>query len=49
MCTLAKIPGHYTNHSLRATGATALYTAGVPEKDNSGVHWAPVNRMFTSV
>ena len=32
MCTLAKIPGHHTNHSLRATGATALYTAGVPEK-----------------
>ena len=32
MCTLAKIPGHHTSHSLYATGATALYTAGVPEK-----------------
>ena len=29
MCTLAS---HHTNHSLRATGANALYTAGVPEK-----------------
>ena len=32
MCKLAEIPGHHTNHSLRATGATELYTAGVPEK-----------------
>ena len=32
MCELANIPGHHTNHSLRATGATELYTAGVPEK-----------------
>ena len=32
MCKLANIPGHHTNHSLRATGATELYTAGVPEK-----------------
>ena len=32
MCTLANLPGNHTNHSLRATGATALYTAGVPEK-----------------
>ena len=31
-CKLAEIPGHHTNHSLRATGATELYTAGVPEK-----------------
>ena len=32
MCQLAGIPGRHTNHSLRATGATTLYTAGVPEK-----------------
>ena len=32
MCKLANIPGHHTNHSLRTTGATELYTAGVPEK-----------------
>lgn len=31
MCTQAGITGHKTNHSLRATGATALYQAGVPE------------------
>ncbi len=30
MCTLAGILGR-TNHSLRATGATELYNAGVPE------------------
>ena len=27
----AKIDGNFTNHSLRATGATALFNAGVPE------------------
>lgn len=32
MCADAGIGGHKTNHSLRATGATELYTAGVPEK-----------------
>ena len=32
MCKDAGIQGHKTNHSLRATGATELYTAGVPEK-----------------
>lgn len=32
MCKLAEIPGRHTNHSLRATRATELYTAGVPEK-----------------
>ena len=32
MCQLANISGHKTNHSLRATGATALYEAEVPEK-----------------
>ena len=32
MCKAADIKGHKTNHSLRATGATELYTAGVPEK-----------------
>ena len=28
----AKITGRKTNHSLRATGASELYHAGVPEK-----------------
>ena len=32
MCNLGNICGHKTNHSLRATGATALYEAEVPEK-----------------
>ena len=27
----AKIPGNFTNHSLRATGTTTLFNAGVPE------------------
>ena len=29
MCTQAGIPGHKTNHSLRATKATHLYHAGI--------------------
>ena len=32
MCKKAGIGGNKTNHSLRATGATELYLAGVPEK-----------------
>lgn len=32
MCKRAWIRGHKTNHSLRATGATELYSAGVPGK-----------------
>lgn len=32
MCKSAGIGGHKTNHSLRATGATQFYLAGVPEK-----------------
>ena len=32
MCKDAGVPGHKTNHSLRATRAMELYTAGVPEK-----------------
>ncbi len=32
MCMLGNISGHKTNHSLRATGATMLYEAEVPEK-----------------
>lgn len=31
MCVKAGIIGNFTNHSLRSTGATALYQAGVPE------------------
>ncbi len=32
ICKLGNISGHKTNHSLRATGATELYEAQVPEK-----------------
>ncbi len=32
ICKIGNISGHKTNHSLRATGATELYTAEVPEK-----------------
>ena len=32
MCAEAQIPGMFTNHSLRAYGATTLYNANVPEK-----------------
>ena len=32
MCFEAGIHGHKTNHSLRATGASELFEAGVPEK-----------------
>jgi hypothetical protein len=32
ICRLGNIQGHKTNHSLRATGATELYEAEVPEK-----------------
>ena len=28
-----------TNHSLRATGATEMFRAGVPEKNYSGAYW----------
>ena len=31
MCQEAKFTGNFTNHSLRATGATTLFDAGVPE------------------
>ena len=32
ICTDAGVGGNKTNHSLRATGTTALFTDGVPEK-----------------
>ena len=32
MCSEAGVEGHKTNHSLRATGATEMYVANVPEK-----------------
>ena len=32
MCAEARIPGMFTNHSLRAYGATTLYNANVPKK-----------------
>ena len=31
MCCDAKVEGNFTNHSLRATGTTTLFDAGVPE------------------
>ena len=31
MCKYAEVEGNFTNHSLRATGATLLFDAGVPE------------------
>ena len=31
MCQEAKIEGNFTNHNPRATGATVLFNAGVPE------------------
>ena len=39
MCSKAKKEGNKTNHSLRATGITSLFQAGLPEKamqDRSG-------------
>ena len=32
MCVAAGLPDTYSNHSLRAYGATAMFQAGVPEK-----------------
>ena len=32
MCAEAEISGHKTNHNLRATAATEMFTQGVPEK-----------------
>ena len=32
MCSVARIEGTKTNHSLQATGATDMFKAGVPEK-----------------
>ena len=32
MCAEAGVQGHKTNHSLRATGASELFAAGVPER-----------------
>ena len=46
---LASIPGHHTNYSLRATGATQLYTAGVPEKiiqERTGHHSVECLRSY---
>ncbi len=32
LCANAGVVGHKTNHSLRASSATAMYNAGIPEK-----------------
>ena len=40
MCQDGDIEGNFTNHSLRATGATALFDAGVPESVIQSInHW----------
>ena len=36
MFEAAKVDGTYTNHSLRATGASSLFNAGVPEAVSTG-------------
>ena len=49
MCKLASIPGHHTNHSLRATGATQLCTASVPGKiieERAGYHSVECLRSY---
>ena len=32
LCSDAGVGGHKTNHSLRASSATSMYSAGIPEK-----------------
>ena len=49
ICKLANISGHKTNHSLRATGATELYEAEVPEKNHSRKNWSSFTRVFTDI
>ena len=41
ICQEIKIPSNKTNHSLRATGASELFQAGVPEKVTAQ-NWSPV-------
>ena len=40
MCKEAKLQGKKTNHSLRATGVSNLFQAGVPEKLIQQFRWA---------
>ena len=39
MCLEAKIEGNFTNHCLRATGATRLFNAGVSETLTTVYQW----------
>ena len=45
MCREAGISEKKTNHSLRATGATALFSAGVPERMIRDVTWHRSNAL----
>ena len=36
----ANIPGDFTNHSLRATGVSMMFVAGVPKTYNSKMVWS---------
>ena len=48
LCANAGVVGHKTNHSLRASSATAMYNAGIPEKliqykkELDIAHWTPM-------
>ncbi len=49
MCSEAQIDGRKTNHSLRATGASELLQAGVPEKiikEQTGHHSLEALRTY---
>ncbi len=49
MCSEAQIDGRKTNHSLRATGASELFQAGVPEKiikERTGHHSLEALRTY---
>ncbi len=49
MCSEAQIDGRKTNHSLRATGASELLQAGVPEKiikERTGHHSLEALRTY---
>ena len=52
MSNISKLAGlsqRYTNHSLRATAATRMFNAGVPEKNYCRAHRTPISKRVTSV
>ena len=52
MCSKGGVSGRKTNHSLRATGVSDQYQAGVPEKviqERSGYMYIFVNWWASSV